>query len=297
MALSNTLGEFDGAAAQPAREHCACPLCKADDPRPTPYAADGFAVVRCGRCRLWYLSPRLPEVAMAEAYRSGSYFDGEGAGYERYGDQAKSLRLTFRRLLQTMAKRGLTGGSLLEVGCGYGFFLEEAKDHFAERFGSEYSPPAAARAADHAREIFRGGIEAIPENRQFDCIVACHVIEHVYEPRAFMELLLRHLKPGGHCVLAAPDMGGFWRKVMGRAWPSFKYPEHVVFYDDESLHRLMRGNGLKDLAPLPYPHAFPLGQICRKLRLPSPKALEDVSIWLPGTTVAYVGTRPGEEAL
>ncbi|WP_420347228.1 class I SAM-dependent methyltransferase [Pelagibius sp.] len=295
MALTETLIPAPDAGQQAMREVCGCPLCAGDAQEATPYAADGFAVVRCGACRLWYLSPRLPEAAMAEVYRSNTYFDGGGAGYERYDDQAVSLRLTFRRLLREMARRQLTGGSLLEVGCGYGFLLEEAAPYFSTREGSEYSPTAAARAAEVADRVYSGGLDAVPEDRRFDCIVACHVIEHVYEPVAFVKQIFRHLKPGGHCILAAPDMGGAWRKLMGRRWPLFKYPEHVVFYDADSLHRLMQNCGLTQLTRLPYPHAFPLAEVCRKLALPSPRAFETINIWLPGTTIAYSGSRPVED--
>ena len=271
------------------REHCACPLCGADAPEATPYRDQGFAVVRCAGCRSWYLSPRLPEPVMAEAYRSGGYFGGDGAGYEDYGEQEQSLRATFRRLAAHLARGGLTGGSLLEIGCGYGFFLQEAAPYFEERCGTEFSPPAAARAGKVADQIWQGGIDAVHEERRFDCIVALHVIEHVYDPKAFMAQVTRHLRPGGHCILAAPDMNGFWRRLMGRKWPSFKYPEHVVFYDARSLQGLLAGAGLSAIKPLPYPHAFPLGQVCHKLRLPMLDSLSDLSIWLPGTTVAAAG--------
>ena len=272
------------------RERCACPLCGADSPQATPYTDQGFAVVRCAACRSWYLSPRLPEAVMAEAYRSGAYFGGEGAGYDDYGEQEQSLRATFRRLADHLARQGVASGRLLEIGCGYGYFLEEAAPYFSKRYGTEFSPPAAARARQAADHVWEGGIDAVPEGQRFDCIVALHVIEHVYDPKAFMAKVRQHLAPGAHCVLAAPDMNGFWRKLMGRRWPSFKYPEHVVFYDADSLRNLMAEAGLSGIKPLPYPHAFPLGQICHKLRLPMLAALSDLSVWLPGTTVAAAGT-------
>jgi len=276
------------------REHCACPLCGADRPTATPFAEQGFAVVRCGACALWYLSPRLPEPTMAAAYRSGNYFGGEGAGYDDYSEQEESLRATFRRLARQLDSAGLTGGDLLEIGCGYGYFLQEAAPYFARRSGTEFSPPAAEQARGRADRVWDGGLDDLPDDQRFDCIVALHVIEHVYDPRAFLAKIMRHLKPGGRCLLAAPDMGGFWRKLMGARWPSFKYPEHVVFYDAASLQRLMRLAGLEGIAEVPYPHAFPLGQICQKLHLPRPKGVADLSVWLPGTTVAAVGRRGTE---
>jgi SAM-dependent methyltransferase len=188
-----------------------------------------------------------------------------------------------------MARRGLTGGSVLDVGCGFGYFLQEAASCFDFRAGTELSPAAAAEARGRADEIFVGGINAVPDNRRFDCITALHVIEHIYRPDAFLQKVLRHLRNDGVLVLAAPDMGSLWRKAMGRRWPSFKYPEHVVFYDANSLASLMRRAGLRDIERLPYPHAFPVADVCKKLGLPAIGAFRSRNIWFPATTVAFAG--------
>ena len=66
-----------------------------------------------------------------------------------------------------------------------------------------------------------------PRERKFDCVLAIQVIEHVYQPLTFVKQLINHTQPGGHIIIATPDIGGVLRKTMGRHWPSFKVPEHV----------------------------------------------------------------------
>jgi hypothetical protein len=87
-------------------------------------------------CNVWsanfrYLSPRWREAEMLTAYADPNYFKGGGEyGYSRqqgsYLDQELSLRLTFKRFIQQLQQHGMTGGHLLEIGCGYGFLLEAA---------------------------------------------------------------------------------------------------------------------------------------------------------------------------
>ncbi len=268
-----------------------CPGCGADRPCPSRYGNGSFSVVRCTNCDLWYLSPRLSEHAMVERYRQGGYFDGDiDDGYADYAGQEKSLRATFRALLQRLDDRGMTGGTLLEVGCGYGYFLDEAAPFFNFRAGLEMSAAAADVARNHADTIHNDDLSTLPD-RQFDCIVALHVIEHVYDPQGFLRQLVERLTPGGVLVLAAPDMAGFWRPLLGNRWPSFKYPEHVAFYTERTLSRLMRNAGCRQPTRLPYPHAFPIGEICAKVGLKAPRSLESRNMWLPATTVAVVGTR------
>ncbi len=275
--------------------------------------------MRCPECGLWYLSPRLNEAAMVAAYREASYFEGgDGPGYSSYLAQESTLRRTFRRLLREMQRLGMTGGSgagdksgagkaggrLLEIGCAYGFFLDEAKPYFAHRAGTEFSEAGAALARPCADHVYVGGLEAIPDGAhggQFDTIVLIHTIEHVYDPVGLLAGLMEHLAPGGWLVVATPDMGGFWRPLLGRRWPFWKPPEHVAFYTSKSLAALLAKAGCEEVRRMPYLSYFPLSLVREKL-MPwrSPAAGKPageggdpaVAVWMPATTVAAAGRKP-----
>jgi 2-polyprenyl-3-methyl-5-hydroxy-6-metoxy-1,4-benzoquinol methylase len=280
------------AAAQATRlEQPACPLCRSEQ-REFPFELpDGYRVARCQECRTHYLYPRLTEEAMQLVYQDPSYYQGGHSGYAdtSYFDQETALRATFRSLLRNLEKRGMTGGDLFEVGCGYGYLLDEARPYFRRRVGTECSPEAAALARATGAEVFVGGLEQLASNASFDCALAIQVIEHIYEPVRFMEQLVAHVKPGGYVVLATPDIGGALRKLMGQSWPSFKVPEHVLYFDFDSLRKLMREAGLVKISRMPYPHAFPLGLIAAKFGLSLPGALARINLWVPATTIAVSG--------
>lgn len=282
----------DGVRSQ--QEHPACPFCRSEE-RVFPYQLpQGYKVARCQKCGAHYLYPRLSEEGMQMVYREPSYYQGGTSGYAdtSYSDQEAALRATFKCLLRNLGKRGLTGGDLLEIGCGYGFLLDEARTVFNRRTGTEYSPEGAALARETGAEVFVGGIEQLPSDGRFDLAVAIQVIEHIYDPVNFAADLVRHVKPGGYVVLATPDIGGALRKLMGVRWPSFKVPEHVVYFDYPSLRKLMSRAGLVEISRLPYPHAFPLGLIAAKFGLSLPNALARINLWVPATTVAACGRVP-----
>jgi SAM-dependent methyltransferase len=275
-------------------EYPACPSCDSAQ-RQFPFRLHGpYSVARCTACGLHYLYPRLIESAMQEVYRQSSYYEGGACGYAdtSYIAQEPALRATFKRLLHNLAKRGMTGGQLLEIGCGYGYLLDEARLFFHRRVGTEFSPEGAELARATAAEVFVGDIEQVPHTAKFDCVVATQVIEHVYEPLLFVKRLANHTMPGGHIVLATPDIGGVLSKFMGGRWPSFKAPEHVVYFDFPTLSSLMRRAGLNAVRRLPYPHAFPFGLLAAKFGFALPPLLADLKIWVPGTTVAAYGSVP-----
>ena len=270
-----------------------CPLCGSGERHANVYVFPPFAVARCRVCRLWYLHPRLAEAAMHAEYENDAYFEGGTAGYASYQSQEATLRPTFRRFLAELDRRGMTGGRLLEVGCAYGFFLDEAASRFAHRTGTDYSPAALEKARGRADRLILGGTGELPPDELFDCIAVIHVIEHIYDPVGFLRALGRHLRPGGWLVLATPDMGSFWRPLMRYRWPFFKIPEHVTFFDRGTLADLLRRSGFETVQSLPYVSAFSFDLIGEKLGLRMPAGLRDRQIWLPATTIAAAGRKPG----
>jgi SAM-dependent methyltransferase len=276
-------------ASQWVVENGACPMCKSTSADITPYSDPPFAIKRCQSCHLAYLSPRLAAEEANRFYESDAYFDGgDGqSGYDDYSVQELSLRETFRKLLKTMASQGATGGAFLEVGCGPGYLLDEARGYFVTRSGVELSAKAAQQASDLSGATIYASIDNIADTPTFDCIVATHVIEHIYEPVAFVQSLARRLKPGGNIILAAPHMGSMFRKIMGRRWPSFKYPEHVSFFDEKTLPDLFHRAGLDVVARVPYPHVFPLSLVLSKFGVTAPGWADQINVTLPATTISF----------
>lgn len=279
----------------PELEYPSCLLCgSARATRSFERQFSPHALARCADCGFCYLSPRVAEREMAGRYAAESYYQsGDGTGYQAYATQDRALRATYRALVRRLVARGLAGGTLLEIGAGYGYFLAEAKGAFSELHATEMSKDAARRADEHADRLMVGGIEAVPSDNRYHLIVALQVIEHIYDPRDFVRRCVRLLHPGGHLLLAAPNMDSPLRWLLGANWPSFKVPEHVSYFDVRSLSRLMRDQQLQALERLSYPHAFPASLIADKLRLALPSSLREWPIWIPTTTAALVGRARG----
>lgn len=274
-------------------EQADCPLC-GDDGGVVRYAWPNshFKVKSCPNCSLLRLSPRLTEEAATSLYKNDHYFDSTSEhGYHGYELQAQSLRMTFAALFKKLAEQSLTGGRLLEVGCGYGYLLEEAAPFFTERWGCDFSKNAVQKARQVADKVIHGGLEQIPENESFDFIVSTHVLEHVYDPVGFLKDLTQHLKPNGRLLTAVPHAGNAWLKFLGRRWPSFKVPEHIWHFDTKSLFQIHQRATLQVVSTVPYPQAFPLSLVLRKLGIHKSAKKNEACLWIPGTTLAVVCKR------
>jgi len=188
-------------------------------------------------------------------------------GYDGYEDQKSTLVHTFRWLLRKLEARGLTGGSLLDIGCGPGWFLREAKSLFQRRVGTDLCKETAEEASRFCDMAICGGPEDLQDSERFDLVTAIGVLEHVYDPVSFVRQCSKLLREEGHLILVTPDIKGFWYKIMKKRWPSFKLPEHIAFYDETTMSILASNAGMTLESVFPYHQAFPLGLMLQKLGL------------------------------
>ncbi|MDF1593537.1 MAG: class I SAM-dependent methyltransferase [Desulfobacterales bacterium] len=99
------------------------------------------------------------------------------------------------------------GGHLLDVRCGEGSFLAVVQKEGWRVSGTEFSMFAAKQAADLLNiDIFCGKLSnaGFHEN-SFDVVTMWHVLEHVDDPKKYLEEIHRILKPNGLFVFAVPD--------------------------------------------------------------------------------------------
>ena len=227
-----------------------CPLCGAGSGRPTRFDFTPYKLARCAECGLYFCATRLTPKSVAELYAHRNYFEGQG--YDSYAAQEPALRLTFRRFLKKLNNRFPLQGALLEIGCGYGYLLDEARPYFQRRVGTDFSPQAVKQAAASGAEVHQGDMDSLPRDDRYDCIILAHVIEHVYHPLPLMRAIREKLKSGGVAAVATPNIGSLWFPLMGRKWSSFKIPEHVAFYNRRTLQRLLTSSGFGDIRAVSY---------------------------------------------
>ena len=104
-------------------------------------------------------------------------------------------------------------GSVLEVGCGHGHFLDQCVRKGLRAVGLELSPPQSGRSSSEQIEILDETIAAHAENHphEYDAVCSFQVLEHVPEPKEFLEACCHALKPGGKLILCTPNADSFLR--------------------------------------------------------------------------------------
>ena len=104
------------------------------------------------------------------------------------------------------------GCRVLEVGCGYGDFVERVNNQeYAAAVGIEMNQEAVKSAQSYGRPVLNTTLEEIADNQSESFDIVCHfqVLEHVTAPLIFLEKCLACLKPGGRLLLGVPNMASF----------------------------------------------------------------------------------------
>ena len=98
----------------------------------------------------------------------------------------------------------------------------------------------------------------------FDVAVANHVLEHSYEPPKLIAQLRELVRPGGHVLIATPNLRGAamrwktWVSRLGlkaRPFRHLDYPKHLVLFDIRNLPRLVEEAGLSVVSVETYTRA------------------------------------------
>ena len=111
----------------------------------------------------------------------------------------------------------LEGRSVLDVGCGAGLLAEPLARMGGAVTGIDASPEVIRVAREHAAQMgleidYRAGDVQELEGR-FDLVTAMEVVEHVADPRLFVNALAKRLAPGGLLIMSTPNATG-WSKLL-----------------------------------------------------------------------------------
>lgn len=245
-----------------------CPLCHSGNSRKW-YDFNPIHVFECRDCSFQYLNPCLDGESMAASYEteeSLSALNDFYEGYYDYGSLDKDSG-TLREIKQCLNVldshyAGPKGGpkKLFEIGAGNGFFLAAAKQNGWDVSGVESS----GKNADIAREKFSVSLtqglfedfDGKPES--FDAVVMRDVLEHRYDPHAFLAQAAKLVKKGGLMLVAVPNVASLLQylskaiyfatgKRLSMGLRKVYLLEHTGYYDSRTLGELFRAEGLEPL--------------------------------------------------
>ena len=239
-------------------ESVPCALCGSDDHRLLWSIADagrravyvhgvrGLAaapgqIVRCSRCRLAFVNPRVvpqPEVS--------TYSDVEGTPISR--PPARRALWATRGFWPASLGRlaGRAGCSMWAAGmaCSWPRRARRAGTWPGWRYGPGLC--SAFGAQDAELQIHQGSLENGPFlEASFDVVTLINVLEHVRDPLRMVVECRRLVRPGGLVAVHVPNVGGLPARLRGARWKHYEPLEHLYYFNRRTLRALLERCGLQ----------------------------------------------------
>jgi 2-polyprenyl-3-methyl-5-hydroxy-6-metoxy-1,4-benzoquinol methylase len=232
---------------------------------------------RCSRCGLVYSSPFINPEAVNKFYKKSKFF---------YGKELSNIKRAYGVCLTRASKYVKIKGRILDVGTGNGFFLEVAKSQgWKEAKGIEPGAEAADQADPSVRDDIIVDIlkEGQFEPESFDIVTFFHVLDHLIDPRQFIQTCKRNLKPGGVVLCVTHDVGALPARIMGD-YSFIVDVEHTQLFDKSTIRRIFESEGFRvreifdvtntysldywlTLTPMPYKAKMTLKSVLKSIGL------------------------------
>ena len=139
------------------------------------------------------------------------------------------------------------GGSVLDIGCGLGFFLSALNNKW-EKYGLETSLDSVEFITNYYQniKIYEGSIENnnLQSNKTFDVIFFYHVIEHLKKPLDAIRIIKSMLKPNGLLILGTPNNSSFCAKIYKNRFRMLG-PNHIFLTTKKQMHKTLLSHGFK----------------------------------------------------
>jgi 2-polyprenyl-3-methyl-5-hydroxy-6-metoxy-1,4-benzoquinol methylase len=170
--------------------------------------------------------------------------------------------------------RSLNGLRLLDIGCGHGFLITEAKSRGASVSGVEPSVKHATRLSDKGFKVFTGALEqfVLEQREPYDIVTSSHVLEHSSHPGLFLKHAGSLLKADG--LLCAEVPNADWQTTYGRH-PVSIHTAHLCYHTELSLRALFETSGLNVLS---ISYGLNGGSVRAVSAVGQPKALAELTL-------------------
>jgi SAM-dependent methyltransferase len=267
----------------------ACPACGSEDSGNKALCPHEHLRV-CNKCGLVF-APAYgdPDELYVDGYHSGM---GSATWHPLFQE---FLSWVASRRLEIIERVVRPPGRFLDVGCGSGEVLAVAQRRGWQVQGAEPLHESAKLAQERGLDVRANLLQesGLPE-RSYDVVSAFHVLEHMTDGAAFLNLVARWARPGGYVVIEVQNFRSFHRlnHDRGLSWPGLRPLEHVAHYSPQTLGSALRRVGLEPVTVTTPTYLFPGQTLDQALDDLGLQQLRRVAGWM-----GRAGTHKGDPAV
>lgn len=194
--------------------------------------SNDFNLYLCNKCKNGFVYP-IPN--NLSDYYPKIYWQHPG----RFSSIRNWLHDTFQKDRIKWLKKYLSGGNILDVGSGEGVFGTFLGKEF--RVTNLEAPFADIRN----KEVIKVNFLSWKTKQKFDGIVFLESLEHVINPKKYLEKAASLLKKNGYIFVEYPRFSCFESRIFGKYWLNRDIPRHLCHFSESGLKFISNKVGLK----------------------------------------------------
>ncbi|MBO7202850.1 MAG: class I SAM-dependent methyltransferase [Paludibacteraceae bacterium] len=253
-----------------------CPICNSQKFKShfecKDYYATGeeFLICDCEQCGFRFTQNFPDEDKISRYYETSDYISHsntqKGIVNKIYHFVRSFMLRRKANLIEKIAEK--KQGTLLDFGCGIGFFLNEMNRRGWSVQGIEKSEEARRFAEKQfGLNIFSNEKVASLDSKTYDVITSWHSMEHIEFLNQTIDQLQMALKDDGVWFLAVPNSVSMDEKIYKSYWAAYDVPRHLWHFSPKSMSALLQKHGLtiQEMYPMPF-DAFYISMLSEKYK-------------------------------
>jgi 2-polyprenyl-3-methyl-5-hydroxy-6-metoxy-1,4-benzoquinol methylase/Zn ribbon nucleic-acid-binding protein len=231
---------------RPASTRATCPACDGAE-HARFVEIYGFSYHECQACgHLFLANPPAPE-DIARLYQGATEQSRVYVGEELFRLRVEQIA---RPKANFCTEYLAPGGIWFDVGCGTGELMSVVRELGWEPRGCEADRAHVEFARAQGSQVIHGYVDELPSELgdSVRVLSALNLLEHLPEPRAWLERLTRPLAAGAHVVIEVPrhpSLSSFSNLLYPELACRHIYPpDHMHIFTEASLERVLAASGL-----------------------------------------------------
>lgn len=226
------------------------------------YLIKDFIIVKCRQCGLIFVinSNDNNQIYNLDYFQNSKYYSDYFGNCENYikifSDRFKIISSYFSE-----------PGSILDIGCASGYFLEVALKNNWNCRGLDIVEGIDRFASPLIRDkiiIYKNISDIEFGNSVFDIITFFDSLEHFKHPTEYIKRCRKWLKDDGLLVITVPNIESYFSKILGKRWPHFVPEEHLYYFTKKTLSKLLVQNSFEIIKFEKLYYRFQLSEILNK---------------------------------
>lgn len=215
-----------------------------------------FDIYECSKCEASFVDPLVSDESIYNhIYRQAELISGY-TRYSRFAELVKkverpldvlaNLENTYWSVRESLRKsfgKHKKNISILEIGSGLGYLTYSLNKAGYPTIGLDLSHEAVEKANKRYGNFYEAGdlfVVSKERSHRYDCIVMTEILEHVEDPKSFVETALSMLKDDGKLIMTTPNKT---KSDKGVIWQSDVPPVHLWWFSEKSIELIAKSLG------------------------------------------------------